>query len=294
MKRVLVTGATGNVGQSVIRHLLEYESETHIVAGVRDIKSAKKRFLNHPDIKWCIFNFEDQSTFNGVFEDIDILFLLRPPHLSDVDSYFRPMLKSARRQGVHKIVFLSVQGVEASTIIPHNKIERLIKELDFEFIFVRPSYFMQNLTTVLREDIVEKKLIALPSGNALFNWVDVENVGEACSVLIRDFEEHKNDAFDITGTQNLNFHAIALQLTKVLGFQNTYQKINPIHFFLKKRQHGLSLGYAMVITLLHVAPRFQGEAPISPALRILTGKEPCTLEEFLNREKVLFLPETDS
>ncbi|MEZ5024288.1 MAG: hypothetical protein R2728_13685 [Chitinophagales bacterium] len=52
------------------------------------------------------------------FKDIDLLFLLRPPHISKVDEYFQPLFRSAKNNGIDKVVFLSVQGAEKSKMIP--------------------------------------------------------------------------------------------------------------------------------------------------------------------------------
>lgn len=123
MKSVLVTGATGNIGTEVIQGLIELETDSEIYAGARNIEKAQKHFNNHRDLLFRKFDFENESTFLEAFDQVDILFLLRPPHISDVEVVFRPLLNSAKENGINKVVFLSVQGAEKSKVIPHNKIE---------------------------------------------------------------------------------------------------------------------------------------------------------------------------
>ena len=105
MKRILVTGATGNVGSEVIHYLFELNKNSEIVAAVRDIDSAKNNFLRFSDLIYRHFDFEDESSFNSAFRNINILFLLRPPHISDVEKFFKPLLKAAKKQKIEKIVF---------------------------------------------------------------------------------------------------------------------------------------------------------------------------------------------
>ena len=149
MKQILITGATGNIGLEVIHFISAKQSDTKIYVGVRNIEKAKKIFKNYPNLHFRTFNFEDETSYTDAFKQIDLLFLLRPPHLSDIQNEFQPLLNSAKRNGIHQVVFLSVQGAEKSGVIPHNKIERLIQKIGFNYIFVRPSYFMQNLTTTI-------------------------------------------------------------------------------------------------------------------------------------------------
>lgn len=289
MRKTLITGATGNIGQEVIRYLFPLEDKIEIIAAVRNIDKAKSKFSDFPKLNFRKFDFADQKSFSSAFEEIDVLFLLRPPHISEVEKYFKPLLQSAKNSGVQKIVFLSVQGAENSRVIPHNKIEKLIKSFEFDYIFVRPGYFMQNLTTTLLSEIQNSKTITLPSGKAKFNWIDTKNIGEATANLIVSFEKYQNKAYEVTGVEKRNFYEITEIMTDVMGTKFTYQRINPISFYFKKRKEGVKNGFALVMTILHFLPRFQKEPEITDIFTMLTGKEPTILREFIAREKGLFL-----
>lgn len=234
------------------------------------------------------FDFENPQTFDLAFRDVEILFLLRPPHISQVEKVFRPLLESAKNHGIHKVVFLSVQGVEQSSIIPHHKIEELIRELQFDYIFVRPAYFMQNLTTALLKEIQIERSITLPSGDAKFNWVDTKNIGEATALLIHSFEKYENQAFVITGSANLSFTEVCELMTEIIGEKIKFKSINPVSFFFKKKREGISMAFALVMTLLHFIPRFQSEPEIYDDFERITGRKSNTLKLFLIREKKQF------
>jgi len=192
MKRILITGATGNIGREVIRFLYDHHTSSEIIAGVRNIDKATIELKDYPQLGYVQFDFEDPATFDNSLKNIDCIFLLRPPHISDVDRYFNPMIKKIREKKIHQVVFISVQGAEKSKIIPHNQIEKLITDSQLDFIFLRPSYFMQNLTTTLLKDIQGKGKIFLPAGKAKFNWIDIENIGEVAAKLLNDFDNYKN------------------------------------------------------------------------------------------------------
>ncbi len=289
MKRILITGATGNVGQEVIHYLFKLNKDSEIIAAVRNVERSKKAFSAYPDIKFRQFDFDNRASFTSAFYKVDILFLLRPPHISNVEEYFQPLLQSAKNNGIEQIVFLSVQGADTSKVIPHNKIERLITALDFQYIFVRPSYFMQNLTTTLLPEILAKKSITLSAGKAKFNWVDVKNIGEASAHFMHSFNKYQNKAYEITGTENMNFAEVVTLMTEVLGKEFSYRSINPISFYFKKKKEGVPSGFALVMTLLHSLPRLQKEPKISTTYKMLTHTEPTSLANFIQREKDILL-----
>lgn len=218
---------------------------------------------------------------------MDCVFLLRPPHLSDIE-IFRPLIAKMKEKGNSEVVFLSVQGAEKSKVIPHNKIEKLIRDFNLNYIFLRPSYFMQNLTTTLIGDIRSKNQIILPAGNAKFNWVDIENIAEVAAVTLDNFEMYKNEAIEITGSENENFETVSILLSKTLDKKIEFVNTNPFRFYKIKKKEGMAKGMILVMIMLHFLPRFQKEPVISNNYEKLTGKKPTKLFEFIIREKQQF------
>jgi uncharacterized protein YbjT (DUF2867 family) len=286
--RALITGATGNVGRAVIDYCNSQFKQLRLVAAVRKIQNAQATFEQDQHLDYRYFDFTDPASYSTATKNVDILFLLRPPQISKGDTYFRPLLEAARANGVKKVLFISVQGAELSRYIPHNKIESLIKLFNFDYCFIRPSYFMQNLTGYLLNDINQNNKIVLPSGNAEFNWVDVQDIAEASAVVMADFDKHVNSVYTITGSQNLNFDQVAEMLSQVLDRRIIYKSIDPIRFFLRKKKEGLSSSYIVVLILLHFLPRFQPPPQISDDFFILTGRKPRSLEEFLKKHRKIF------
>lgn len=288
MANILITGATGNVGVEVIRHLYKIETPNRIIAGVRNVDNAKKRLIDFPNLDYVYFDFGNPESYDSALYGIDRVFLLRPPQLSDTDKYFKPLILKFAKHNIREIIFLSVQGAEKSKIIPHNKIERLIIENNFDFIFLRPSYFMQNLTTTLINDINLKRKIILPTGNAKFNWIDIENIGEVAAILLDKFSAYRNQSHEITGLKNLNFADVTTLINEVIENPISYRSVNPVRFFWIKKKEGMITGMILIMILLHFLPRFQNVPKISFFYEQLTGKKPTDLKAFLEREKKQF------
>lgn len=290
MKRILITGATGNIGREVIKSLYDNHTMDEIVAGVRNIDKAKNEFKDYSQLNYVRFDFEDLTTFDNSLDNIDCIFLLRPPHISDIDTYFKPLINKIKNTKTKQVMFLSVQGAETSKVIPHNKIERLITDSGLDFIFLRPSYFMQNLITTLQTDIQDKQRIILPAGKAKFNWIDINNIGEVAAKLITDFDNYKNRAIELTGYENLDFYEVTDLINKTINSALRFDNANPFRFYRIKKKDGLNKGMIIVMILLHFLPRFQSKPKISDFYEQLTGKKPTTLRDFIIREKNKLTP----
>jgi len=218
------------------------------------------------------------------------VFLLRPPHIAKIKKYFTPLFVEMQNQQVNQVLFLSVQGAEKSKVIPHHKIEQSIKAFGFDYIFLRPGYFMQNLTTTLLHDIKQKQQIVLPAGHAKFNWIDVENIGEVAAILLHQFGDYKNSVYEITGYENEDFHTVSRIISDITNVPITFKNVNPLRFYRFKRRMGMPKGKVLVMMMLHFLPRFQSAPHISDFYEQLTNKAPTSLKTFVARERVHFTP----
>lgn len=288
-KNILITGASGNIGYEIIRGFREIGTRHKIIAGTHNPENGRKVLAEFGPLDFRNLNFADQSTFNTALDNIDIVFLLRPPQLADVHKYFAPFTKKMKEKGIEKVVFLSVQGVEKQKYIPHFKMERLIEKEGFGFVFLRPGYFMQNLTTTLLNEIKFENKIFIPSGKLKFNWVDARDIGLACAHILNNFENFKNKSYEITGQEFMGFKEVARIITGATGKIVTYESPNLIKFFRAKRKLGISKPMILVLIMLHYLPRFGKNKPrLTNELFDITDKKPSSLNEFVLREKNKF------
>ncbi len=278
MKRVLVTGATGTVGREVILSLQPHTDQISLLAGVRKLGD----FRDNSTVQEVQFDFEDPGSFDAALQNVDTLFLLRPPQISQAKKYFEPIVSTAKRQQVKHIVFLSVQGADTNSVIPHHTIEELIKPSGIDYTFLRPAYFMQNFLTTLRKDLVEKHRVFLPAGKAKFTVVDVRDIGRVAAEVIMHSEEHRNQAYDLTNQELLSFGEMAQVLTKELKTPIRYESPNLLKFFIAKKKQGVATPMVLIMIMLHYLPRFSSPPPLSNSVQQITGQAPYTFEQFVS------------
>jgi uncharacterized protein YbjT (DUF2867 family) len=286
MIKVLITGATGNVGTEVIKSLQNIDHHLDLYAGVRDLNADKIKLGNYK-IKFSQFDFTGIDTDRASLDSCDILFLLRPPQISDVEKYFKPIIDNCKESGVKHIVFLSVQGVEKSKIIPHHKIEKLIVESKIPYTFLRPAYFMQNFTTTLHNELVNKRRIYLPAGNAKFALIDVRDIGSVSASILTNISQHLNKSYELTCKEKLSFSEMAEALSSNLGIDIQFKSPNLISFLLTKRKEKMPTMLSLVMIMLHYFPRFQDEPVITDCIEKITGQLAITFEQFINDNKKL-------
>ncbi|GAB2786519.1 SDR family oxidoreductase [Rhabdobacter roseus] len=284
MKNVLITGAAGNVGLALIEALHQHNGPLKIRAGVRNLNEVPASLRAYP-LELTHFDFTDEATYYPALAGCDMLFLLRPPQLSKVNKYFKPLIEAAEKAKVQHVVFLSVQGVENTSFIPHHKIEKLIVQSSLPYTFLRPAYFMQNFSTSLRQELLVRKRIFLPAGKASFTLVDVRDVGAVAARILAAPLQHRYQAYDLTAQDRLTFGEMATSLSRGLGTRITYESPGLLRFFWKKWQEKVPKGYILVMIMLHYLPRFQRVPPLSDWVETLTGRPPISFAEYVQDHK---------
>ena len=199
-KNILVTGSTVNVGKEVVRLL--WDLDYTVIAAVRNPIGASESIGNKAR---CVsFYFTNPNTFTDAFAGINKLFLVRPPAIADIGK-ITPALNAAKQAGVEEIVFLSIIGADKNRIVPHYAIERAIEQLNVLTIFLRCSFFMQNLNTTHREDIRLRHRLFMPAGNGKTSFIDARDIAAvAVKILTEEQDTSKgellsNRAYNLTG-----------------------------------------------------------------------------------------------
>ena len=275
---ILITGATGNIGREVIEHFAPASGQK-IVATVQ--KFRENEFTK--PVERRIFDFHDSKTIRTALHGIDIVFLLRPPSIADIKNVFKPLVEMLKAAWIKHVVFLSVQGAENNPLIPHYKIEKLLRESGIPYTFIRPGYFMQNLTTTLHKD-VQRGEIYLSAVKAKFNWVDAADIGRAIAVVLAQPETHDCKRYVITGREQLDFEKLAEKIARITGKPMRFKSPSWPSFFLTKMHQGERIPMIFVLMAMHFLPRFLKSPLLSNDYQMLTGRQPGTLKDFIKRK----------
>jgi uncharacterized protein YbjT (DUF2867 family) len=283
MGNILVTGATGNVGLAVVKHLTERKQQ--VIAAVIDIDKEPKKLP--PNIEYRMFDFLNPELYKNSLEDVDRVFLMRPPQLGNPKD-LEPFVRELKDRNIKLLVFLSLLGVEKNPFPPHGKIEKQIVDIGLPYSFLRPSFFMQNLTGLHLEDIVKHNEIIVPVGRSRTSFIDADDIGKAAAVCLADPEKYKNTKHTLTGPEALNYYKVAEIFSRVLGRKVSFK--NPSFFryrgYMKER--GFEKDYINVTTLLYLMTRVGTANLVNDDFYKLTGEKPTTFEEFVIKHKSKF------
>jgi len=232
------------------------------------------------------FDFTAADTWGAAFRDVEVAFVVRPPHLGNVRRDVLPALRVARAAGVRHVVLLSVQGADRVPVLPHAVLERWLRRSGMGWTFVRAAYFMQNLTTVHGADIRDRAAIVVPAGAGRTAFVDVDDVAAVAALALAAPDRNDRCAWTPTGPSALDYAQVAEVLSGVLGRPVRYTRPGLGQYWRHtRRELGWDRGLSAVTSAVYTAARFGMAAGVTDDVRSVTGRAATSLAEFAQRER---------
>jgi uncharacterized protein YbjT (DUF2867 family) len=275
---ILVTGATGNVGREVVAELLRAGRSVRVAVPARELDAARERWGRAVEV--VHFEFEEPTTFATAFDGVDGVFLMRPPHISAVKRIMDPAIRHAAERGGRHVVVLSVLGAGGNPLVPHHAMEKLIKRSGLPYTLLRPSFFMQNLSTQYREDIARRSEIYVPAGRGRTSFVDVRDIAAVVGRVMCQ-AEHFGHAYTLTGGEAHDYFEVAAILSEVLGRPVRYANPSPRRFRARLREQGTAADFIRVLRGIYLTARLGLAARVTAETELLLGRPPISLERFV-------------
>ena len=272
---ILVTGSTGTIGSATVQALRSRGAKFKVAA-----RSPEKAKAAGAEV--VPFDWEDFSSYLPALQGIEKLFLLTPVNERQL-GYVLQMVAAARRANVRQIVKLSAIGADHEPGFPilriHRAAERELEDCGISWTFLRPTFFMQNLTNFHGVTPKKDATLYLPQGTAKTAWIDGRDVGEVAAAVLTS-PGHEKKAYTLTGREAISTTDALALLSRIFGRQFKYVDVPEE----AARQHleGAGLPLWLVDGFLQLSAfvkNGQAEEKTDTVKKIL-GREPRTMEEW--------------
>lgn len=227
--RVLVTGATGNQGGAVARHLLKADRDFDVHGLTRNAGSEAARALEKQGATMVEGDLYDPDSVRPHVADADAVFAVTNFWTEGYDGQVeqgKNLADVSAEEDVGHFVFSGVGSHHRDTGIPHFdsawEIERHAQDLGLPMTVLQPVFFYQNFEA-FGEHILEGTLaFPLEEGVALA-MVDVDDVGRAAAVAFADPEGFMGERFELAGEEH------TLEETAEIFTEMTGTEVQPVH-----------------------------------------------------------------
>ncbi|MEW2614694.1 NAD(P)H-binding protein [Streptomyces sp. NPDC047880] len=279
---IVVTGATGNVGRSLVQAL----------AGAGEKVTATSRGVSDADVPEGVqarrADLTDAGSLRPVLDGADALFLQNggaDAHLLDPGQ----ILDAARAGGVRRVVLLSSQGVATRPeSVSHGGVGRAIEDAvrrsGLDWVILRPGGFASN-AYAWAGSVRAGRTVAAPFGDVGLPVIDPDDIAGVAAAALRE-DGHTGQVHELTGPALSTPRQRAEALAEALG--------EPVRFVEQTRDEAraqlLQFMPEPVVetTLAILGEPTPAEQRVSPDVERVLGRAPRTFTDWAHRNAAAF------
>lgn len=284
-RKLLITGATGTIGQYLVKQLKE--EGTPFTALVRSIDKASQ--LEGRGIPALIGDLEDKASLEKAMEGIEKLFLLSAVSQRQVEQQ-QNAIEAAKAAGVKHIVKVSALGTSLSAPTQlgrmHALTEAEIKKAGFAWTFLHPHSFMQNFFSN-SGSIRRANAFYARHGKGKYSPVDARDIAQAAARVLTG-EGHEGKTYVITGPEAVSMKDVARTLELLLDKEIRFIPIS--HEANRKYRKSLGMPDWLAQDLAELDSLLVNgkAAEVSPHFEELTGRRATSLRQFIEDHYKMF------
>lgn len=283
MTRILVTGATGNIGKMTIRHLLNRLPASQIVGLARE--PARAADLAALGVEIRKGDYFDPDGLLRAFEGIDKIMLVSTTAFTDRNTQHENVITAAKQAGVKRIVYMPIiHQADSSFNLPQVTeedlfVETMLKASGLVYTLVRHPPFLENLDLYVGGNAWVEG-VRTPAGAGRAGYASREDLAEAHAVVLTE-EGHDNKSYWLYGEPSVSFQDVAQIMSEISGQPISYKTVSEQEYIANLVAAGLPEPAAGFV-LLWVQGVNTGEWDGRPGdLEKLLGRKPTTPNESL-------------
>ncbi|MBD1864944.1 MULTISPECIES: NmrA/HSCARG family protein [Trichocoleus] len=242
---ILVTGATGNQGSAIARHLLQ-RGNFKVRALVRDPNKPASLALQQAGAELAVGDLNDRTSLDRALQGAYGVFSLQI-FQDGVDTEIRQgktVADAASSAGIQHFVYSSVGSAERNTGIPHFdskfQVEEYIRASELPYTILRPVFFFYNYN--MMRSMVETGTLFQPlSPETKLQQLSEEDYGEMVADVFDRPAEFMHREIELASV-DMTMPEIAAAFSRVLGKTVEYQQI-PFEAFEQQIGEELTIMY---------------------------------------------------
>jgi len=196
--KILVTGATGQLGSLVVEELLKLVPAEQIAVSVRDPKKAEHLAARGIDVRAADFN--DYDSVVKAFAGADRVLIISTNDLANRIRQHTNAVNAAKEAGVQFIAYTSAPNAASSPLLlaeSHKQTEEAILGTGIPYAFLRNNWYLENEMGTFRA-VLNGAPWVIASEQGKVGWALRRDYAEAAARVLAG-QGHENKIYELGG-----------------------------------------------------------------------------------------------
>ncbi len=276
---IAVTGANGQLGRLVLKHLAEL-TDAPVRALVRSPEKAQD--LSTAQVAVVKADYDDPSTLSAALQGVEKLVLISGSEVGKRVPQHANVIDAAKAAGVRFIAYTSLLNAPNSSLVlaaEHVETEKALTASGIAHAVLRNGWYIENFAGTVAAALEHGAVIGA-SGDGKFAAAARDDYAEAAARIIAG-DDLTTRAYELAGHPAFTLSDLAEEITKQSGRDIPFNNLPEDAYAGVLQQAGLPEGFAKVLADSDRGSA-QGELnSTSTDLQDLNGRPSKTLQAFV-------------
>lgn len=283
MNKILVTGASGQLGRATLDHLLQTTPPSQIAALARDPGKLAGFAERGIDVRQG--DYFDYDSLARAFRGADKLMMISAHAFTDRETQHGNILTAAKAAGVRHVAYTSIQRREGSAlVIPQVTqsdlwTERALRETGLRYTILRNTLYLDGLPIILGPRVFEDG-VRVPAGNGKAALATRDDMAAGNAAVLTQ-EGHEDKVYTLGASEAFTFSEVAAALGEIAGQPIPYIDVDRQEFIDATIKAGIPAPGAAFMAEWVDAIAAGEFTQITRDLERLIGRPPLGYRDFL-------------
>ncbi|WP_230352797.1 SDR family oxidoreductase [Lelliottia sp. WAP21] len=275
---IAITGATGQLGQLVIEHLLKTVPADQLVAVVRH--PAKAEALSQQGIHVRQGDYTDQTTLTTALQGVEKLLLISSSEVGQREAQHQNVINAAKAAGVKFIAYTSLLHADHSPLglhVEHVATENALAASGIPYALLRNGWYTENYLASVPPALEHGVFIGAAGEGKIAAAPRADYAAAAAHVIAS--EGHSGKVYELAGDNAWTLSDLVAELSRQSGKTVSYQNLSEADFAAALKSVGLPAGLADMLADSDAGAAKGGLFDDSHTLSQLIGRPTTPLAE---------------
>ncbi|MGK5004986.1 SDR family oxidoreductase [Janthinobacterium sp. LB2P70] len=239
---IVITGATGNLGQHVIASLLKSVPAANIIAAVRNPAKAADLAARGVQVRQADYN--DGASLDAAFKGATKILLISSSEVGQRAQQHQNVIDAAKRAGVSLLAYTSVLRADTSPLglaAEHVITEAAIRASSLPYSFLRNGWYLENHTEHLAPVLAHGVVLGAAQNGRFSSAARADYAAAAAAVLTA---AQPQAIYELAGDQGFTLAEYAAEVARQTGKAIVYKDLPQADFKAALVSVGVPEGFA--------------------------------------------------
>ncbi len=244
---IAVTGATGQLGQLVIKYLLTKTSANKIIALVRNVDKARP--LKELGIEVRQGDYSQPESLVNSLTGVSKLLLISSSEVGQRAPQHKNVINAAKEAGVSLIAYTSILKADTSPLglkEEHIQTEEYLKQVGIPHVLLRNGWYTENYLASIAPSLANAGFIGSAKDGRISSAAR-EDYAEAAAVVLASSEPQEGKVYELAGDESYTLTELANIISEESGHSIPYLDMEESEFVAALEGAGLPTPIAQML-----------------------------------------------